>query len=102
MPLVPSHLHNSRTVILASLRSVRTARKRAFDAILLRHVTARTPAGSSENELHRIATKYRHHTKGAVMVSQRERARLMEVYKDEPAYAGAVIAKCSACLLILA
>ena len=36
------------------------------------------------------------------MVSQRERARLMEAYKEEPAYAGAVIAKCSACLLILA
>jgi hypothetical protein len=36
------------------------------------------------------------------MVSQQERARLVEAYKNEPVYVAAVIAKCSACLLILA
>jgi hypothetical protein len=36
------------------------------------------------------------------MVSQQEKARLIEAYKNEPVYAAAVTAKCSACLLILA
>jgi hypothetical protein len=36
------------------------------------------------------------------MVSQQERARLVEAYKDEPVYVGAVMLKFSVCLLILA
>jgi hypothetical protein len=36
------------------------------------------------------------------MVSQQERAKLVEAYKNEPVYVAAVTAKCSACLLILA
>lgn len=36
------------------------------------------------------------------MVSQQERARLVEAYKDEPVYVAGVMLKSSACLLILA
>jgi hypothetical protein len=36
------------------------------------------------------------------MVSQQERARLVEAYKHEPVYVAAVMLKCSTCLLILA
>jgi hypothetical protein len=35
------------------------------------------------------------------MVSQQERARLVEAYKHEPVYVAAVMLKCSTCLLIL-
>ena len=36
------------------------------------------------------------------MVTQQERARLVEAYKDEPVYVAAVILKCATCLLMIA
>ena len=35
------------------------------------------------------------------MVSQKERDRLVEMYKDEPLFAAGTVIKCAACLLIL-
>jgi hypothetical protein len=35
------------------------------------------------------------------MVSARERARLIECYRDEHGYAAAVLVKCAACLFVL-
>ena len=36
------------------------------------------------------------------MISQKERERLVEMYKNEPLYAAGTVIKCAACLLILA
>jgi hypothetical protein len=36
------------------------------------------------------------------MITQQERAKLVESFRDEPLYRRAVTAKCAACLLILA
>jgi hypothetical protein len=74
----------------------------AYDALPLRQMTAQPLWRAAQNHLHRTCNyiptlQHRRHA----MVSQRERARLLEAYKHEPVSPVAVIFKASACLLLI-